>query len=38
MPRMYQLQQHLWLALRTGLVAFGAAFCATQPAEVRNER
>jgi hypothetical protein len=38
MPRIYQLQQYLWLALRTGLVAFGVAFCATQPPEVRDER
>ena len=38
MPRMYQFQQHLWLALRTGLIAYGVAFCATQPPEVRDER
>jgi len=38
MPRMYPFQQSLWLDLLAGLSAFGMAICATQPAEVRDER
>ncbi|AHC34818.1 hypothetical protein SAMN05444743_10679 [Pseudomonas sp. PDC86] len=38
MPRMYLFRQPLWLDLIAGLSAFGMAFCATQSAEVRDER
>ncbi|SME97034.1 hypothetical protein SAMN05660912_00696 [Pseudomonas sp. LAMO17WK12:I1] len=38
MPRISLFQQSLWLDLIAGLSAFGMAFCATQPPEVRNER
>lgn len=38
MHRVYLLQQFLWLDLIAGLSAFGMAFCATQPPEVRDER
>lgn len=38
MSRVYLFQQSLWLDLIAGLSAFGMAFCATQPAEVRDER
>ncbi|SDF74920.1 hypothetical protein SAMN04490204_1705 [Pseudomonas thivervalensis] len=38
MSRASLFQQSLWLDLIAGLSAFGMAFCATQPPEVRDER
>lgn len=38
MPHMYLFQQPLWLDFFNALSAFGMAFCATQPPEVRDER
>lgn len=37
MRRMYLFQQPFWFDLRAGLSAFGMAFCAAQPSEVRDE-
>jgi hypothetical protein len=38
MPRLYLFKQSLWLGLVAGLGAFGMAFCAAHPSEVRDER